>query len=290
MTVEAVNEPAVTPPVFHCGRYTLALNRPLVMGIVNVTPDSFSDGGQFVGPQAAIDHAVQLVRDGADMLDIGGESTRPGADPVSAQQELDRIMPVVQAVISLNVPISVDTRRPEVMRDVLQAGVDLINDVNGFRDSQSLQAVAASTCGVCIMHMLGEPRTMQQHPHYGDVVREVTDFLITQRDALLAMGVAPERILIDPGFGFGKTLEHNLRLMRHIHAMAALQPVLVGVSRKSMIGALTDQTDPAQRVAGSVAAALYAADQGAQVLRVHDVRETVDALKVWAALKSRNDS
>lgn len=260
------------------------------MGIVNVTPDSFSDGGQFSNAQAAIDQAARLVRDGADILDIGGESTRPGALPVSVAQELDRLMPVVQGVASLGVPVSVDTRRPEVMREVLAAGVDLINDVNGFRDPQSMQAVAASACGVCIMHMLGEPRTMQQNPRYNDVVREVTDFLIAQRDALMAMGVARDRIVIDPGFGFGKTLPHNLQLMRHIQAMAVLQPVLVGASRKSMIGALTDQTDPAQRVAGSVAAALYAADQGAQVLRVHDVRETVDALKVWAALKSQDDS
>lgn len=286
MTPDSANKPAATPPVFHCGRTTLTLDRPLVMGIVNVTPDSFSDGGQFSGAQAAIDHAAQLVRDGADILDIGGESTRPGAAPVSVSQELDRIMPVVQGAMTIGVPVSVDTRRPEVMREALSAGADLINDVNGFRDPESIQAVAASACGVCIMHMLGEPRTMQLSPHYSDVVHEVTDFLVTQRDALINMGIARERILIDPGFGFGKTLEHNLLLMRAIRKMAALQPVLIGVSRKSMIGAITGQTDPEQRVAGSIAAALYAADQGAAVLRVHDVKETVDALKVRAALES----
>ena len=262
------------------------------MGIVNVTPDSFSDGGQFFerggkpNAQQAIAHAQRLVEEGADILDIGGESTRPGAEVVSIQQELDRIMPVVEQALTFGVPVSVDTRRPEVMRTVIRAGVDLINDVNGFRDPQAIDAVVDATCGLCIMHMKGEPATMQANPVYDDVVREVHDFLIGQRDVMQAGGIDPRRVVVDPGFGFGKNLQHNLELMRSIERFSCIQPVLVGVSRKSMIGGITGQKIPAERIFGSVAAAIWAAAHGAAILRVHDVRETAESLKVWAALES----
>ncbi len=276
---------------FFCNRFTLPLTRPLIMGIVNVTPDSFSDGGQFSSAQQAIDHAAKLVEQGADILDIGGESTRPGAQPVSPEQELDRVMPVLQAALRLGVPVSIDTRRPQVMREAIAAGVDILNDVNGFRDEDAFQIASQSQCGLCIMHMQGEPKTMQREPHYDNVVTEVLGFLLGQRDRLINAGIKSERILIDPGFGFGKTLDHNLTLMRAIGRFARAQPTLVGVSRKSMIASLlaagSDQAPPppAQRVAASVSAALWAASQGALVLRVHDVQETAQALKVWQAFK-----
>ncbi len=285
-------KPAEDPPVFICGRYPLRLNRPLVMGIVNITPDSFSDGGQFMdsggtlSAQKAIIHAQRLIEEGADILDIGGESTRPGAQAVSVQEELDRIMPVIEQAVSFGVPVSVDTRRPQVMQQVIAAGVDLINDVNGFRDPQAMQIAAQSNCGLCIMHMLGEPATMQVDPVYQDVVAEVTGFLMGQRAQFMQKGVDSRRILIDPGFGFGKTLAHNIDLLKALPEMARHQPVLVGVSRKRMIGAITGQQDPARRVPGSVAVALWAAAHGAGILRVHDVRETVESLKAWAALES----
>jgi dihydropteroate synthase len=277
-------------PVFVCNRFTLALTRPLIMGIVNVTPDSFSDGGQFSSSQQAIEHAAKLVEQGADILDIGGESTRPGAEPVSPEQELDRVMPVLEGVLKFNVPVSIDTRRPQVMREAITAGVDLLNDVNGFRDEDAFLIAGQSKCGLCIMHMQGEPRTMQQQPQYQDVVAEVLNFLIQQRDRFLEQGVERQRILIDPGFGFGKTFQHNLALLRAIGRFAQAQPTLVGVSRKTMIASLLAEAGkeppaPADRVAGSVAAALWAADQGAQILRVHDVLETAQALKVWQALR-----
>lgn len=277
-------------PVFVCNRFTLALTRPLIMGIVNVTPDSFSDGGQFSSPQQAIDHAEKLVGQGADMLDIGGESTRPGAEPVSVQQELDRVMPVLEGALRLNVPVSIDSRRPEVMRATIAAGVDILNHVNGFRDEDSFRIASESKCGLCIMHMQGEPQTMQIRPHYEDVVTEVLGFLLAQRDRLVQAGANPQQILIDPGFGFGKTLEHNLLLLRSISRFSKAQPTLVGVSRKSMIASLMVAPNaapppPAQRAPGSVIAGLWAASQGAQVLRVHDVSQTAQALKIWQALR-----
>jgi dihydropteroate synthase len=268
------------------------------MGIVNVTPDSFSDGGQFwssdraFDPARAIAHAQQLIAEGADILDIGGESTRPGAAPVSVEEECARVLPVIDGLRQAGRPISVDTRRPEVMRRAVTVGVDMLNDVNGFRDRDAFQVAVQSTCGLCVMHMQGEPQTMQQAPAYNDVVAEVTGFLIAQRDALMARGVDRQRILLDPGFGFGKTLEHNLALMRALGPLSARQPVLVGVSRKRMIGSLMEglaavpTSEPAQRVSGSVAAALWAAAQGAQVLRVHDVGATVQALSVWSGLST----
>jgi len=254
------------------------------MGIVNVTPDSFSDGGQFASAQQAIDHARSLVADGADLLDIGGESTRPQAQPVNEEEELHRVLPVVQGLLDAGVPLSIDTRRPRVMQEAVLLGVDLLNDVNGFRDPAAFEVAVNSGCGLCIMHMQGSPQTMQTDPHYQDVVKEVSDVLLDQKNRFIARGVDARRILIDPGFGFGKTLEHNLALMSAISGLAAAHPVLVGVSRKSMIGAITGQKDPAARVAGSLAAALWAASQGAQMLRVHDVKATVDALRVWRCL------
>lgn len=258
-------------------------DRPQVMGIVNVTPDSFSDGGRYVDAERAIAHARQLVAEGADLLDIGGESTRSGARPVSAEEEIERVLPVLAGARELGVPVSVDTMKPAVMRAALAAGAAMINDVNGFRAEGAWAAVADSDCALCVMHMQGEPRTMQAEPHYADVVAEVTAFLVERIHAAEAHGIARARLCIDPGFGFGKTLAHNVALFRALPRLAALAPVLVGVSRKSMLGALTGRPVE-QRQAASVAAALLAAQAGAAILRVHDVGATVDALKIRHAL------
>ncbi len=290
-TFVAQSKPAETPPVFLCGRRSFDLRRPLVMGIVNTTPDSFSDGGQFSGAHQAIDYAKRLVDQGADILDVGGESTRPGAEPVSVEEELHRVLPVLEGLSDLGVPVSIDTRRPQVMREALAIGVDLINDVNGFRDPESFSIAATSNAALCIMHMLGEPKTMQQTPVYADVVAQVTQFLLAQRDAFVAKGVDRARIVIDPGFGFGKTFAHNLALMQAIPNLSAQQTTLIGVSRKTMIGHLIDPQAPpvpVDRVAGSVTAALWAAEKGAQILRVHDVAQTVQALNVWNGLSERS--
>ncbi|MDD5364299.1 MAG: dihydropteroate synthase [Gallionellaceae bacterium] len=254
------------------------------MGIVNVTPDSFSDGGRYVDPSAAIRHAARLVEEGADLLDIGGESTRPGAQPVSIQAELDRVMPVLEGIHGLGVPVSVDTMKPEVMRAAVTAGAAMINDVNAFRAPGAWAAVRDSDCALCVMHMLGEPRTMQDAPHYDDVVAEVEAFLAERIASAEAAGIARERLVVDPGFGFGKTLDHNIALLRALPRLARLAPVLAGMSRKRMIGALTGR-DIQDRMAGSLAAALRAVDNGAAIVRVHDVRETVDALKVWQSTR-----
>ena len=269
---------------FACGRFTLSLDRPLVMGVVNVTPDSFSDGGRHDSIDAAIAHARRLVAEGAQLLDIGGESTRPGAAPVAPDEEIARVVPVVDALRDCGVPLSVDTRHPETMRTVLERGVDMINDVGALRAPGAIEAVRESGCGLCLMHMQGEPGTMQQAPDYGDVVSEVGQFLRERADALIAAGVSHERIVVDPGIGFGKTLRHNLLLLEAMDELAAAgQPVLVGVSRKSMIGALTDR--PAdRRLAGSLAAMLAAVARGAAIVRVHDVAESRDALRVWQAI------
>lgn len=262
----------------------LTADRPLVMGIVNVTPDSFSDGGRHADTRSAVNHARSLVEEGADILDIGGESTRPGAQPVSIQEELDRVLPVLEGARGLGVPISIDTMKPEVMRAAVAAGAEMINDVNGFRLPGAWDAVKAGDCALCVMHMLGEPRTMQDAPQYADVVAEVEAFLAERLAEAEAAGIARERICIDPGFGFGKTLEHNLALMRALPRLAQLAPVLAGLSRKRMIGALTGRDIP-DRLAGSLAAALRAVENGAAIVRVHDVKETVDALKVWLATR-----
>jgi dihydropteroate synthase len=268
-----------------CGRFGFKLaQRPLVMGILNVTPDSFSDGGRFHSLEFAFERAEQMIKDGVDIIDIGGESTRPGSPSVPVREELARVMPVIYALRELGVPLSIDTCKPEVMREAIIAGADMINDINGFRAPGAIEAVAGSDCGLCIMHMQGTPQDMQAQPAYEDVVGEVSAFLRERVDALLAAGVARERVTIDPGFGFGKTVEHNVALLRSI---AQLQrdlglPVLAGLSRKSMVGALTGRPIE-QRLAGSLGGALAAVAQGARIVRVHDVAETVDALKVWNA-------
>lgn len=263
------------------GRVFLS-GRPLVMGIVNVTPDSFSDGGHHADSRSAIAHAQRLVEEGADILDVGGESTRPGAAPVSLQEELDRVMPVLEGVRAFGVPVSVDTMKPGVMRAAVAGGAAMINDVYGFRAEGAFEAVRDSGCSLCIMHMQGEPRTMQDAPRYADVVDEVKAFLTERMIQAERVGIVRPRLFIDPGFGFGKTLEHNLALLRALPQFTAMAPVLAGMSRKRMIGALTGRDVP-DRLAGSVAAAIRAVENGARIVRVHDVRETVDALKVWLA-------
>jgi len=267
------------------GRFSLQLHRPLVMGIVNVTPDSFSDGGQHAEPRTAIAHAQTLLDQGADILDIGGESSRPGSPRLSHAQEWDRISLVLRELVRWNVPVSVDTYHPDTMRRALDMGVDIINDIHALRIPDALDVVAASTAGVCLMHMQGEPGTMQQAPHYVDIGREVRAFLLDRAQALTARGVGASRIALDPGFGFGKTLEHNLALAHALGGLVAEgYPVLIGVSRKSMLGELLGRRVD-DRLAGSLAAALACIASGAQIVRVHDVGPTVDAIKVWRAMR-----
>ena len=270
-----------------CGGRRLDLTRPRVMGILNVTPDSFSDGGRFQSRPAALERAQAMVAAGADLIDIGGESTRPGAQPVPLTEELARVIPVVAALAgSLAVPISVDTSKPEVMRAAVAAGAGLINDVCALRAPGALETAARLGVPVCLMHLLGEPGTMQAAPSYGDVVAEVRAFLAARVDACIRVGIPRERLLIDPGFGFGKTLAHNLALLAHLEVFTDLGvPVLVGLSRKSMAGALTGRP-PGERLAASLAAGLLAVQRGALILRVHDVAETRDALLVWEAVRA----
>jgi dihydropteroate synthase len=269
-----------------CGRFEFSLKRPLLMGIVNVTPDSFSDGGQHAHAQSAIAHAQQLVAEGADLVDIGGESTRPGALPVSVQEELARVLPVIAALRESGVAISVDTCKPEVMHAALEAGADVINDVTGMRHPEAQRVIAAHpSCGVCLMHMQGEPRTMQSNPQYQNVVHEVKTELVAQAQLLEQLGVKRNRISLDPGLGFGKTLEHNYRLLQGLAQLVQSgYPIVLGASRKSMIGAVTGKAVD-QRLSGSIAAALAGVARGAAVLRVHDVGATQDALKVWQAVQ-----
>jgi dihydropteroate synthase len=268
-----------------CADRTLSLHAPVVMGVLNVTPDSFSDGGRFADPQAAIAQGVRLAAEGAALIDVGGESTRPGAQGVSVEEELARVVPVIRALRAATAAIlSVDTSKPEVMAAAAAAGAGLINDVRALRAPGALAAARASGCAVCLMHMQGEPRTMQQAPVYADVVAEVRAFLDERVSACRAAGFAPEQLLIDPGFGFGKTFAHNLTLLRHLSELARADvPLLVGLSRKSLLGKLTGRP-AAERVYGSVALAVIAALRGARVIRAHDVAATVDALKVTAAL------
>jgi len=267
-----------------CAARRLDLSQPRIMGILNVTPDSFSDGGRFNRLDDALRRAETLVEQGADMLDIGGESTRPGAQPVTEQEEIDRVAPVIEAVAARSeVPISIDTSKPGVMRAAVAAGACLINDVNALRADGALGAAAGAGVPVCLMHMQGEPRSMQKSPRYADVVAEVRDFLLARAQACMAAGIARDDIWIDPGFGFGKTLQHNLDLLRHLPTLVETGfPVLIGISRKSMLGALTGR-DVDRRLAGSLAAALLALQRGALILRVHDVPETLDVLKIWLA-------
>lgn len=270
-----------------CGRFSFTLaTEPLVMGILNVTPDSFSDGGRFHALEFAISRAEEMAAAGADLIDVGGESSRPGAPNVALDEEMRRVMPVLYALRGLGKPLSVDTCKPEVMREALIAGADMINDINGFRAPGAIEAVVDSDCALCVMHMQSTPVTMQQDPGYADVTEEVIAFLRARVDALEAGGIARARICVDPGFGFGKTVEHNVALLRAIGRIEQELglPVLAGLSRKSMIGALTGRP-VAQRLAGSLAGALAAVAHGAQIVRVHDVAETIDALKVWQAAK-----
>lgn len=270
--------------ILRCGRFRLTLDRPLIMGVINVTPDSFSDGGRFFSAAAAVAHARQLIAEGADLLDVGGESTRPGAAPVTLDEERRRVLPVLEELADAGVPLSVDTQKPELMREAVAAGAAMVNDVNGFQAPGALAAVAGSNCAICIMHKQGNPQTMQQAPQYADVVVEVRDYLQQRVAAAVQSGIARDRIVIDPGFGFGKTLEHNLELLRQLDAIAALHvPVLAGLSRKSMIGKLTGR-ESGDRLAGSIAAALFAVQRGAAIVRVHDVAATRDALTVWNAV------
>ena len=265
-------------------RYAINLSQPRVMGIVNVTPDSFSDGGLFASERDAMAHCDRLVGEGADMLDIGGESTRPGARTPSADEELARVLPVLRHALTLGVPVSVDTSQPAVMRAVLDAGADIVNDVRALQRPGAIEAVAAhATCGVCLMHMQGEPGTMQAGPLYNDVVLDVAAFLAHRRDAALVAGIGFDRIVLDPGIGFGKTARHNLALLARQRELVSLSsPLLVGWSRKSTLGTVTGRGVD-QRAAASIAAALMALERGARILRVHDVAATVDAVKVWCA-------
>ena len=275
-----------TSPQLDCGGRVLRLDRPRVMGIVNVTPDSFSDGGAHDSTDAAVAHGLQLVAEGADLLDIGGESTRPGAAPVSVEEELRRVVPVIQALAERSqVPLSVDTFKPEVMRAAVAAGAGMINDIHALRQDGALAAAAELGVPVVLMHMQGEPGSMQDTPHYDDVVAEVHRFLAERMFSAEMAGIAKKHLIIDLGFGFGKTTDHNMTLLARSERFLELGvPMLAGLSRKRSIGELTGREQPRNRVAGSVAAHLIAAQRGATILRVHDVAATVDALKIWAAV------
>ncbi len=272
--------------ILRCADNTLDLSRPVVMGVLNVTPDSFSDGGRFLAVESAVAHGLRLVEEGAAIIDVGGESTRPGAAPVPPDEEIRRVLPVVERIhqAAPQVILSVDTSKPEVIREVVAAGAGLLNDVRAFQEPGALEAASASGCALCLMHMQGDPRTMQRAPSYVDVVNEVKAFLAARAQACRAAGVSPERIAIDPGFGFGKTLEHNIELLRHLRELVSGEwPVLVGLSRKSIVGTLTGRA-AGERVYGSVALAVIAAMNGARIIRAHDVAATVDALKIVAAV------
>jgi len=271
-----------------CGKFSLELDRPLIMGIVNLTPDSFSGDG--VAADRALAHARAQIAAGADLLDLGAESTRPGAEPTSLDEELRRLLPVLEGLADCGVPVSIDTYKPEVMRAAIAAGAAMINDICALSRPGALAAVADSDCAVCLMHMQGEPLNMQRQPRYGDVVGEVRAFLAERVHLTAAAGISPSRIVLDPGFGFGKTLDDNLQLLRHLDAMAIDGlPVLAGMSRKSMLGAITGKP-VGERLPASVAAALLAAQRGARILRVHDVAATRDALAVWRALETAESS
>jgi len=269
---------------FNCGKYQLNLNRPHVMGIVNVTPDSFSDGGKYTSIDLAVAHGLKLIAEGADILDIGGESTRPGAAPVSLDEELRRVIPVIEALSAAStVPLSIDTYKPEVMRQSIAAGIDIVNDVRALQEEHAVEIVANSNVGVCLMHMQGMPQTMQVAPSYQDVVAEVKQFLIERMQVVMSAGIAQERIVLDPGFGFGKTTEHNIALIQHLGEIGELGPLLVGLSRKAVLGKIAGG-DEQQRLHAGLAASVISAMKGAKIVRVHDVKATVDALKVVTAV------
>lgn len=269
---------------FSCGRFQLDLSKPRVMGIVNVTPDSFSDGGKFNTTDKAVAHALELVEQGADILDIGGESTRPGATPVPLDEELNRVIPVIKALVKAGVPLSIDTYKPEVMRAAIDAGVDIVNDVCALQEPNALEIVAASQVGVCLMHMQGRPQTMQADPQYQDVVAEVTSFLAARLKATEQAGIARGRIVLDPGFGFGKRTEHNLTLLNQLSSLQSLGlPLLIGLSRKSVLGQVVG-SELDERIHASIAASVVSVMKGANIVRVHDVKPTVDALKIVSAV------
>jgi dihydropteroate synthase len=276
--------------LFDCAGKSLDLSAPRIMGIVNVTPDSFSDGGKFFSADAALKQALKLVEDGADILDIGGESTRPGSDPVAVQEEIDRVVPAIEAISAeVNVPISIDTMKAEVMRAAVAAGAGLINDVNALRGEGALQAAAELNVPVCLMHMQGTPQTMQQEPSYQDVVAEVEQFLLDRIEACKQAGIDHKNIMLDPGFGFGKKARHNLRLMKHLSRFTRLPyPLLVGVSRKSIIGDML-KVSVDERLAGSLALASIAVWQGAKLIRTHDVKETAQAVKLTQHVQQVED-
>jgi dihydropteroate synthase len=274
--------------VLSCGRYKLSLDRPLIMGVVNVTPDSFYDGGRHAEPGAAVAHAKRLIEQGADILDVGGESSRPGAEPVPIDEELGRVLPVLEGLREVAVPISIDTTKPAVMRAALNCGAAMINDIAALASPGALEIASSSDAAVTLMHMQGDPRTMQANPTYADVVAEVRGFLLARAEACLRAGIDRGRIVLDPGFGFGKTVAHNLRLIARLEEVAALGfPVLAGLSRKSSLGRITGQTAD-DRLIASVTAALLAVQRGAKILRVHDVAETRAALAVLAAVEKAN--
>lgn len=275
----------MTPePIWRCGRHVLTFKLPLIMAIINLTPDSFSGDGLAGSVEAAKHQAERALAEGAGILDLGGESSRPGSGSVSVQEELDRVIPAVEATVAFGVPVSVDTVKPEVMRAAIAAGATIINDINALREPGAIEAVAASDAGVCLMHMQGQPRTMQAAPGYADVYADVEAFLLERAGALKAAGVDASRICLDPGFGFGKTLEHNLSLFRDLPRLKAQgYPLLVGVSRKTMLGGLTGRPVN-ERIIASVTAAVLAAQRGADIIRVHDVAATRDALAVWAGI------
>ena len=275
----------LTPqPALRAGRFSLSLERPLIMGIVNITPDSFSDGGKFFDPGPALDHAARLFEEGADILDIGGESSRPGAQPVEVDEELRRVLPVLERLAEWPVPVSVDTGKPEVMRRAIAGGASMINDIYALRAQGALDAVADSTAAVCLMHMQGEPHTMQQAPSYRDVVGEVEAFLVERASAAVARGIGRDRIVLDPGFGFGKTAQHNLELIRALPRLREAGFALAaGLSRKALLGRIVGRA-AAQRVHASTAGALLAAQRGASIVRVHDVAATRDCLLVLRAI------
>ena len=267
-----------------CGKFRLSLARPLIMGVVNITPDSFSDGGSFATASTALAHARRLVDEGADLIDIGGESTRPGAGGVALEEERRRVLPVLEQLAGGTVPVSIDTQKPELMREAIAAGASMINDVNALQAPGALAAVAQSDVAVCLMHMQGTPADMQTDPHYDDVVTEVLEFFGDRMRAAHAAGITPDRIVLDPGFGFGKTLEHNLELLRRLDRFNTTgAAVLAGLSRKGMLGRLTGRAVD-ERVYASIAAALIAVENGARIVRVHDVAATRDALAVWTAV------
>jgi dihydropteroate synthase len=277
------------PATWRCGCFLFDFNklqRPLVMGILNSTPDSFSDGGKFTNTGDAIAQAERMIASGVDLIDVGGESTRPGAEPVSLQEELDRVLPVIEALKGCGTPLSIDTYKAETMRQALLAGVDCVNDIWALRQEGALDAVFENiSCGIILMHMQRDPQTMQFDPEYGDVIADVMQFLNERAELLVQKGIDRSRIAIDPGFGFGKSLEHNLNILANFSAFSKLSyPVLAGISRKSMLGKITGK-DTNERVAASVAAAVMAADRGAKIIRVHDVPETIDALMVWEAVQ-----